>query len=185
MQAMMHGMKRVMSQAARPAGTLLAIRRRGQVAAALLVMGAGVGCRQPDLTQAVAPSAATSLVLHTQQQLDTARVHVTLGGDAPVALGSFTAEVAHAGAWKFAQCDAAQAQALLACKAHGETVRVAAAWAGGTHAGALVTLMFVRSAPNATPLFSFVVSEAHGARGEDVLEHIDVRRHSVTVGGAR
>jgi hypothetical protein len=148
-------------------------------------VGAVVGCRQPDLTQSVAPAAATSLALHTQQLLDTARVHVTLGGDAPVALGSFTAEVVHSGAWQFAQCDAAQAQALLACKAHGETVRVAAAWAGGTHAGALVTLTFVRSAPNAAPNFSFAVSEAHGARGEDLLEHIDVRRQSVAPGGAK
>ncbi|GAB1342480.1 hypothetical protein [Gemmatimonas sp.] len=159
--------------------------RRITAAVVCVVAGAGVGCRQPDLTQSAAPAAATSLALYTQPQLDTARVHVTLGGDAPVALGSFTAEVAHAGAWQFAQCDAVQAQALLACKAHGETVRVAAAWAGGTHAGTLVTLTFVRSAPSATPLFAFVVSEAHGARGENVLEHIDVRRQSVAVGGAQ
>lgn len=144
---------------------------------ALLLLSA---CRQPDLTEAASPVAATTLSLATRQHtVDTTHVIVTLGGGAPESLGSFTAEVAHAGDWSFAQCDAEQAQALLACKAHGETVRVAAAWAGGTHAGALVRLTFVRSIPTAAPSFAFVVSEAHGARGDDLLERIEVRRQSV------
>jgi hypothetical protein len=115
---------------------------------------------------------------------DSVFVDVVLGGAAPQTLGSITGEVAHAGDWTFVQCEAQQADALLACKAHGATVRVAAAWAAGTHAGALVRLAFVRVTPSATPTFMLAVSEAHGARGMAVLDSVEVKRQSVVAGGA-
>jgi hypothetical protein len=152
---------------------------------ALLTVTLFTACRRTDFTEAAVPSAATTLALTTQQAADTTYVDVTLGGGAPAALGSFTGEVTHAASWRFAQCDAQQPQALLACKAHGETVRMAAAWAGGTHAGALVRLTFVRTTTTATPSFQIIVSEAHGARCDDLLDSIEVRRQSVAAAGAR
>lgn len=141
-----------------------------------------VACRR-DFTEAVVPATAASLALATHQAADTTFVDLTLGGGAPVALASITGDIAHRGGYAFVQCVAQQPQALLACKAHGETVRVAAAWAGGTHAGALVRLAFVRSAsvgaPSAAAAFMLTVSEAHGARGEVLLNDIEVRRESV------
>lgn len=143
-----------------------------------LAVGTLVACRR-DFTDPVVPMAATSLALQARTNADTLYVDVVLGGGAPVALGSFTGEVAHRGDWTFAQCDAQQPQALLACKSSGETVRVAAAWAAGTHAGALVRLTFVRTTPAASPLFTLGLTEAHGARGENLLETLEVRRQSV------
>ena len=136
-------------------------------------------CHRPDFTEATTPVASTSLALVSTQVADTAFVDVTLGGGAPVAIGSFTGEVVHDGAWRFVACDAQQPQALLACKDHGSTVRVAAAWAGGTHAGALVRLSYVRTAPTGPATWTFAVSEAHGARGTPLLENVEVKRLSV------
>ncbi|MCZ8204115.1 hypothetical protein [Gemmatimonas sp.] len=148
-----------------------------------VVLTAGA-CRRTDLTDAVVPVAATSLSLQARPMNDSVFVDVVLGGAAPQTLGSITGEVAHAGDWTFVQCEAQQADALLACKAHGATVRVAAAWAAGTHAGALVRLAFVRATPSATPTFMLAVSEAHGARGMAVLDSVEVKRQSVVAGGA-
>lgn len=166
-------------------------------ALALLSLPLVSACRR-DFTEAVVPAAATSLALSTQQAGDTTYVDLVLGGGAPAALASVTGEVAHRGDFTFVQCAAQQPQALLACKAHGdtahgETVRVAAAWAGGTHAGALVRLAFVRtgaaaaaaSTPAPASPFSLAVTEAHGARGEALLGEIEVRRESVVAGVAR
>ncbi|WP_306520974.1 hypothetical protein [Gemmatimonas sp.] len=143
---------------------------------------AAAACHRPDFTEATTPVASTSLALVSTQAADTAFVDVMLGGGAPVSLGSFTGEVVHDGAWRFTACDAQQPQALLACKEHGTTVRVAAAWAGGTHAGALVRLSYVRTAPTAPASWTFAVSEAHGARGTLVLDSVEVKRLSVAGG---
>ena len=143
---------------------------------------AAAACRRPDFTEATTPVASTSLALVSTQAADTAFVDVMLGGGAPVSLGSFTGEVVHDGAWRFTACDAQQPQALLACKEHGTTVRVAAAWAAGTHAGALVRLSYVRTAPTAPASWTFSVSEAHGARGTLVLDSVEVKRLSVAGG---
>ena len=140
---------------------------------------AGTACHRPDFTEATTPAASTSLALVSTQAADTAFVDVTLGGGAPVAIGSFTGEVVHDAAWRFLACDAQQPQALLACKDHGSTVRVAAAWAGGTHAGALVRLTYVRTSPTAPATWTFAVSEAHGARGTPLLDTVEVKRLSV------
>lgn len=145
---------------------------------ALLVL-AVTACHRPDFTEATTPVASTSLALVSTQSADSAFVDVTLGGGAPVSIGSFTGEVVHDGAWRFASCDAQQPQALLACKEHGTTVRVAAAWAGGTHAGALVRLTYVRTVPTAPASWTFAVSEAHGAGGTRLLESVEVKRLSV------
>lgn len=149
---------------------------RRSLALSLLALAA---CHRPDFTEATTPVASTSLALVSTQAADTAFVDVTLGGGAPVAIGSFTGEVVHDGAWRFVACDAQQPQALLACKDHGSTVRVAAAWAGGTHAGALVRLTYVRTAPTAPSTWTFAVSEAHGARGTPLLDNVEVKRLSV------
>ncbi len=143
---------------------------------------AAAACHRPDFTEATTPVASTSLALVSTHAADTAFVDVMLGGGAPVSLGSFTGEVVHDGAWRFTACDAQQPQALLACKEHGTTVRVAAAWAGGTHAGALVRLSYVRTAPTAPASWTFAVSEAHGARGTLVLDSVEVKRLSVAGG---
>lgn len=140
---------------------------------------AGTACHRPDFTEATTPVASTSLALVSTQFADTAFVDVTLGGGAPATLGSFTGEVVHDAAWRFMQCDAQQPQSLLACKEHGSTVRVAAAWAGGTHAGSLVRLTYVRTAPTAPPTWTFAVTEAHGTRGTRMLESVEVKRLSV------
>lgn len=150
----------------------------------LLALGTLAACRR-DFTDPAVPVAATSLALQTRATADTLYVDVMLGGGAPVALGSVTGEVAHRGDWTFVQCDGQQPQTLLACKSAGETVRVAAAWAAGTHAGALVRLSFVRSTPVAQPVFMLAITEAHSARGENLLESVDVRRQSVMAEGAR
>ena len=147
--------------------------------AAVVVVAMLTACHRPDLTEAAVPAAATQLSLVSQLATDTAHVDLTLGGGKPTSLGSVTGEVAHLGDWQFVACEAQQPQALLACKPHGATVRVAAAWAGGTHAGALVRLTFVRAVPNAEPTWMLAVSEAHGAQGVRVLESVEVRKQSV------
>lgn len=145
------------------------------VAAAMLL----AACHRNDFTEATTPAAATSLALVTQQRADSAFVDVTLGGGAPASLGSFTGEVVQEGEWRFVGCDAQQAQALLACKEHGTTLRLAAAWAGGTHAGALVRVTYVKTSPAAASRFTFTVSEATGARGVSLLDSLEVKRVSV------
>lgn len=147
--------------------------------AALAVVAILAACHRPDLTEAAVPATATQLSLVSQLATDTAHVDLTLGGGKPTSLGSVTGEVVHLGDWQFVACEAQQPQALLACKPHGATVRVAAAWAGGTHAGALVRLTFVRTVPNAEPTWMLAVSEAHGAQGVRVLESVEVRKQSV------
>jgi hypothetical protein len=142
-------------------------------------------CHRPDFTESVAPVAATSLTLVSQVRADSTHVDITLGGGSPASIGSFTGEVEHEGDWTFVACDAQQPQALLACKEHGRTLRVAAAWAAGTHAGALVRLTYVKRTSTAFPRFTFAVSEAHGARGGSLLDSLEVRRTSVMSGGDR
>lgn len=157
------------------------VRRQGAgvlaVAALVAMLGA---CNKPDFTEAVTPQVATSLALVSQVAGDTAHVDITLGGGAPETLGSLTGEVVQPSSWRFVQCDAQQPQALLACKAHDSTVRVAAAWAGGTHAGALVRLTYVRSGGAAAPeTWMMSVAEAHGVRGESLRDALLVRAQSV------
>ncbi len=157
--------------------SLLPQSRLPQFTLALLLRS--TACHRPDFTDATTPVAATSLALVSTQSADSAFVDVTLGGGAPVSIGSFTGEVVHNGGWRFTACDAQQPQALLACKEYGTTVRVAAAWAGGTHAGALVRLTYMRTVPTAPLSWTFAVSEAHGARGTRLLDSVEVKRLSV------
>ena len=156
---------------------------RGQRAGLLWCVAITVflgACTKPDFTEAVTPQVATSLALLSQQRGDTATLDITLGGGAPAALGSFTGEVVQPASWRFVQCDAQQPQALLACKAHDSTVRVAAAWAGGTHAGALVRLTYVRSGATApADQWTMSVSEAHSVRGQSLTDSLLVRAQSV------
>jgi len=153
--------------------------RRSLLRRSLALLAVATACHRPDFTEAATPVASTSLALVSTQAADTAFVDVTLGGGAPASLGSFTGEVVHDGTWKFTACDAQQPQALLACKEHGSTVRIAAAWAGGTHAGSLVRLTYLRSVPNAPATWTFAVTEAHGARGARLIDSVEVKRLSV------
>lgn len=137
-------------------------------------------CRKTDFTESVVPVVATSLSLLTQQRADSAFVDITLGGGAPSVLGSLTGDVVHPASWRFAGCEASQPGALLACKEHDATVRVAAAWAAGTHAGELVRLTYVRRAPDAAPAeFTMSITEAHGVRGESLTDVMEIRKQSV------
>jgi hypothetical protein len=160
--------------------TSIARRVRDAWVAALLL---AAGCRRTDFTEALTPLSATSLSLQARPVSDSVYVDVVLGGAAPAAIGSLTGDVTHAGGWSFVQCEAQQVDALLACKAHGTTVRLAAAWTAGTHVGALVRLAFVRSTSNAIPSFLLSVSEAHGARGGAMLDSVEVKRQSILAGG--
>lgn len=150
--------------------------------AACVWVGATAACRKTDFTEAATPVAATALALHAQQAGDSAHVYLTLGGGSPATLGSFTGDVVSPDGWRFVACAAQQAEALLACKAHDATVRVAAAWAGGTHAGDLVRVTYARAVPGATiatSAFTMSITEAHGVRGQSLLDELEVRRESV------
>ncbi|WP_353269105.1 hypothetical protein [Gemmatimonas sp.] len=150
--------------------------------AACVLVGATTACRKTDFTEAATPMAATALALQAQQVGDSAHVYITLGGGSPATLGSLTGDVVSPDGWRFVSCAAQQAEALLACKAHDATVRVAAAWAGGTHAGELVRVTYARAVPGATitaSAFTMSITEAHGVRGQSLLDELEVRRESV------
>jgi hypothetical protein len=145
------------------------------------LLGTTAACRRTDLTEAATPMAATSLALAAQQMGDSAHVYITLGGGAPAPLGSLTGDVVNPDGWRFVSCTAQQTDALLACKAHDATVRIAAAWAAGTHAGELVRVSYVRARPSATlapSAFTMSITEAHGVRGQSLLDELEVRRQS-------
>lgn len=152
--------------------------------AAMLLGATMIGaCRRTDFTEAPLPAAGTSLLLRTAVDGDTTRVSLSLEGSVPLSLGSITGEVEHDAGWTFVGCDAAGANAkgLVACKANGNTVRLAGAWAAGTTHGALVQLLFVRASAvtsgNETWMLS--VREMHTARGEKVTDEVQVRREAL------
>jgi hypothetical protein len=141
---------------------------------AVAALLAATGCRNTmlDMPQ---PVVRSTLALEPRPGLgDTVQVAITLGSGPVRALGSLTAALVTTGDWRFVACAAAQGEPLLACKAHEGRVRVASAWAAGTHTGDLLTLTFVRTSPSAAPTWQWTVQEVHGVGGESLLEALDV-----------
>lgn len=131
--------------------------------------------RNADLTDSLPPVVLSTLDLRTQSAGDTMQVAITLSEGPTRNVGSLTAEVLGSDAWRYVGCEAAQTDALLACKANGATVRVAAAWAGGTHAGALVTLSYVRVATSPAMPWRLTVLETHGTLGHSLMDSLLVK----------
>lgn len=133
------------------------------------------------------PVVRNAIELHARPSSgDTVQVSIVLGTGPIRPMGSLTAQLSNTTDWAFAGCSAAQGEPLLACKAHEGSVRVAAAWASGTHLGELVTLTFVRTVPTAVPTWQLSIQESHGMAGQSLLEDLEVRADVVTVaGGAR
>jgi len=148
---------------------------------ALALVLALAACHQTaDLvtTNPVAPRSVLSLQPATMQG-DTMRVAIALGAGPTRSVGSLTGDVQLAPQWAFIGCTAAQGEPLLACKAHAQSVKVAAAWAMGTHTGNLVTLTFVRMVPSAAATWTLSVEEVHSVGGVSLVDSIDVRRDVV------
>ena len=129
-------------------------------------------------TNPVAPRSVLSLQPATMQG-DTMRLAIALGAGPTRSVGSLTGDVQLAPQWAFIGCTAAQGEPLLACHAHGQSVKVAAAWAMGTHTGQLVTLTFVRMAPSAAATWTLSVEEMHSVGGVSLVDSIDVRRYNL------
>jgi hypothetical protein len=126
-------------------------------------------------TNPVAPRSVLSLQPATMQG-DTMRLAIALGAGPTRSVGSLTGDVQLAPQWAFIGCTAAQGEPLLACQAHGQSVKVAAAWATGTHTGHLVTLTVVRMAPSAAATWTLSIVEMHSVGGVSLVDSIDVRR---------
>jgi hypothetical protein len=145
---------------------------------ALTLVFALAACHQTaDLldTTPVAPRSVLSLQ-PAPLQGDTMRLAITLGAGPTRSVGSLTGDVLLAPQWTFLGCTAAQGDPLLACQAHGQSVKVAAAWAMGTHTGDLVRLTFVRTAPSAAATWQLSVEEMHSVGGLSLVDSVDVRR---------
>jgi hypothetical protein len=150
------------------------VRMKTPLLALLAVLGT-TACRNA-LLDTPQPVVRSTLAIHARTTPgDTVHLTLTLGTGPLRALGSVTAEVANRADWRFTGCVAAQGEPLLACKAHEGSVRVAAAWAAGTHTGDLITLTFVRTALAARATWQLSVQEAHGVSGQSLLEDLDVR----------
>ncbi len=148
---------------------------------ALTLVLALAACRQTaDLlnTNPVAPRSVLSLQPATMQG-DTMRLAIALGAGPTRSVGSLTGDVQVAPQWAFIGCTAAQGEPLLACHAHGQSVKVAAAWTMGTHSGNLVTLTFVRLALSADATWTLSVEEMHSVGGVSLMDSVDVRRDVV------
>jgi hypothetical protein len=126
-------------------------------------------------TNPVAPRSVLSLQPAAMQG-DTMRLAIALGAGPTRSVGSLTGDVQLAPQWAFIGCTAAQGEPLLACQAHGQSVKVAAAWATGTHTGHLVTLTVVRMAPSAAATWTLSIVEMHSVGGVSLVDSIDVRR---------
>jgi hypothetical protein len=155
----------------------------------LLVCGAALfaltAChRNADLLDVEAPVLHSVLALRTDVQGDTTRVAITLSEGSTKSVGSLTADVMNPAGYTFTGCAAGQGEALLACKAHGATVKVAGAWVAGTHAGSLIVLTYLGNgtadAGSTGNGWTLVVTEAHGARGQSLLDSLVVRRDGGT-----
>ncbi|WP_373061371.1 hypothetical protein [Gemmatimonas sp.] len=158
------------------------VRMNKTLIVALAVLSA-TGCRNA-LLDTPQPVARSTMELHARTVTgDTVQVTIALGSGPVRALGSVTAELTNSSDWTFVGCAAAQGEPLLACKAHAGSVRVAAAWAAGTHDGELVTLTFVRMAPTARVSWQLSLQEAHGVSGQSLLDELDVRTDVATVTG--
>jgi hypothetical protein len=156
---------------------------RPLLAAAVLLAVAGCRNTLVDMPQ---PEVRSTLALEPRPAVgDTVHVAITLGSGPVRALGSITAALVTTGDWRFVACAAAQGEPLLACKAHEGRVRVASAWAAGTHTGDLLTLTFVRTSPGATPVWQWTVQEVHGVGGESLLETLDVTSLAPRADGGR
>ena len=129
-------------------------------------------------TTPVAPRSVLSLE-PAPMQGDTMRLAIALGAGPTRSVGSLTSDVQLAPQWAFIGCTAAQGEPLLACHAQGPSVKVAAAWAMGTHTGGLVTLTFVRMAPSAAATWTLSVEELHSVSGVSLVDSVDVRRDVV------
>jgi hypothetical protein len=123
----------------------------------------------------VAPRTVLSLQ-PAPMQGDTIRVTISQGAGPTRSVGSLSGEVLLPPQWTFTSCVAAQGEPLLACKAHAQSVKVAAAWVTGTHVGDLVTLTFVRTTPSAPSTWELAVQEVHSVAGASLLDSLDVRR---------
>lgn len=154
---------------------------------AMCVCALGVSvaaCRtSTDMVQ-LRPAPRATLALTVQSTVnDTARIALTLGVGAVGPLGSVTGSVRPDAAWHLVRCEGAQGEPLLACRTDDASsrVRLAAAWAGGTHAGALVTLVFARQrgAPSTNGVgtgWELTIDEAHAVAGHTLTDSLMVRR---------
>lgn len=108
---------------------------------------------------------------------DTVELVVTLGLGPLTSIGSLTADLPVPSGLAFASCDAAQGQPLLACHAQAGTLRLAAAWTTGTHAGDLVRLRFTKSGAGAASDAAWLLQlrEVHAVAGHSVRDSLDVR----------
>lgn len=151
---------------------------------ALMTIVSLASCRRTtDLVQ-LRPADRVTLALNAQGAVgDTARLALVLGVGTVGPVGSITGTVRPDGAWQFVRCEGAQGEPLLACRSDAATsrVRLAAAWTGGTHAGPLVTLVFVRAggASSRTDIgtgWELSVEEAHAVTGHSLADSLLVRR---------
>lgn len=141
-------------------------------------------CRKTTDMVQLRPADRVTLGLSVQSAVgDTARLALVLGVGAVGPLGSVTGAVRPDAAWHFVRCEGAQGEPLLACRvdAAASRVRLAAAWAGGTHAGPLVTMVFARNAGalSGTTVgagWELTVDEAHGVAGHTLTDSLFVRR---------
>lgn len=159
-----------------------------------LVLGTAA-CHRADLTDAAKPELRRTLALATQARGDTTTVSVTLDDGPSSSIGSVSATLHYDPAWRFVGCEGAQGAPLLACQPHtdagGAQLRLAAAWAEGTHAGALVRVVFARHAgsgpatgvhTNASSNITaseaalrLIVGDVHSVRGGRLTDSLDVR----------
>ncbi len=133
--------------------------------------------RAADLLPRLAP-AASILELRTLRVTgDSAVAVLHLSGTGSSVLGSVTASVAlDPREWTFVACAPVAAEALVACHQGDAELRIAAAWASGAPAGALVTLTFIRKSGTAPPIWRLSATELHSALGHSLADSITVRR---------
>jgi len=112
---------------------------------------------------------------------DTVELVLTLGIGPLTSIGSLTADLPMPAGVAFSSCDAAQGNPLLACHAQEGTLRLAAAWTTGTHAGDLVRLRFVTRGAAAVQgsAWPLQLREVHAVAGHSVRDSLDVRAGAI------
>lgn len=148
------------------------------------VLMLAAACHQAvDLLDTERPTVRTPVALRAAPlRGDTATLVLSLGVGSTSALGSVTADVAvpldATSDWRFLGCDALQGEPLLACHATEAGVRLAAAWAAGTHGGDLVAVTFVRtrgSAIGALEDARLRLTQVSGVTGRSLADSLEVR----------
>lgn len=135
--------------------------------------------RSPDLLSRLTPAASILELRTSRVSGDSAFVVLHLTGSGSPVLGSVTASVAlDPREWTFNACAPVAAEALVACHQGEAELRIAAAWASGAPAGALVTLTLMRKSGSAAPTLRLTAIELHSAFGHSLADSITVRRES-------